>query len=373
MNYNFAIDATSIPNKPTGIGNYTIGLIYSLEKQIGNNKLFIFARDDQRILLNDAKSNIIYCGKLNTFKRLLWEQCMLPRLVKKYSIHLLHSPNYSIPLRASCKKVCTIHDLTSFLYPKRRKLIHGWFFRKMIRLSINHADMLISVSENTKKDIKDIFKKTVEIKTIYQGFNSIQYSDVQKSSPPAAPIDALIKNKYFLFVSTLEPSKNINRLIQSFMSFNNKNGNGYKLYLVGKLGWGYQDFLAEVNKPENDNIRYLGYQTNEQLYHLYKNALAFVYPSLYEGFGIPPLEAMACGLPVLFSNASSLPEVVEDAALLFDPCSKSEISDSMDTIANNPELRKTLIAKGYKQCSKFSWDKAAGEVLSAYYQILGVK
>lgn len=369
MSYIFALDATSIPNKPTGIGNYTLGLIRSLSQKIINDRLIIFGRHDQNKTFGNLNATFIDCGNLNTPKRLIWEQIQLPLLLKKHSIDLLHSPNYTLPSCAKCKRIVTIHDLTSFIFPNRRKLIHGWFFRQMIRLSIKKADMIISVSENTRKDIYTIFKRQENVQTVYQGFNS-QFTNIESKSFIYNGKMA-IKNPYFLFVSTIEPSKNVERLIRSFLQFNKQNNFTHNLYLVGKLGWSYNKIIEMINSSETKaNVKYLGYQTNEQLFYLYRYAQAFIYPSLYEGFGIPPLEAMACNVPTLCSNTSSLPEVVGDAALTFDPYNEQELIDAMKKISHDTILRKDLIEKGRQRCKQFSWDKTAEEILKFYYKLV---
>ncbi len=372
MNYNIAIDATSIPERPTGIGNYTKGLIDALSKINGPYKIFVFVRTVHRELFNHKNLTIVNCGNLNTFKRILWEQLSLPFLVKKYKIDLLHSPNYTIPYFARCRKVCTIHDLTSYIYPNRRKRIHGCFFRLMIKLSVANADCIVSVSENTKKDILRIFNDLrTPVECVYQGFGSI-YSTKAKTNKLSYKSN--VKKPYFLFVSTIEPSKNIERLIDAFCSFSNTTDKKYSLYISGKLGWGYTKVLQKIKtESQNHQIEYIGYVKDDELVNLYRNAHAFIYPSLYEGFGIPPLEAMACGVPVLCSNNSSLPEVVGDAAITFDPYCTKEIESAMKQISSDPKLREELIIRGHSQCKKFSWNNNAEKTISLYQKILNNK
>lgn len=369
MGYSIAVDATSIPERPTGIGNYIKGLINALADSDGPYKLFVFVRSEHRDLFHHKNLTIIDCGKLNVLKRILWEQFSLPFLLKKYKISLLHSPNYTVPIFASCKKVCTIHDLTSYIFPNRRKKIHGWFFRSMIKLSVYNADYLIAVSKNTRKDILNIFKGiSAPVECVYQGFSSI-YSQRVKSN--TAILKTSVKSPYFLFVSTIEPSKNVERLIDAFCAFNNSAAIRFSLCLSGKLGWGYADVLQKIkNESEKHSIEYIGYVKDEELVSLYSNAFAFIYPSLYEGFGIPPLEAMACGVPVLCSNNSSLPEVVGDAAITFDPYSVEEIESAMTQLSKNQQLRVELINKGYEQCKKFSWNQNAVKSFAIYQNLI---
>lgn len=369
MNYNIAIDATSIPERPTGIGNYIIGLINAISIVDGTFKIFVFVRDEHSKLFKQKNLTIINCGKLNVLYRILWEQLSLPFLVNKYKIDLLHSPNYTIPIFAKCKKVCTIHDLTSYIFPKRRKKIHGSFFRLMIKLSVFKADCIVAVSENTKKDILRIFKGLrTDVECIYQGFSSIYSTDgISKELNEKSGV----KTPYFLFVSTIEPSKNVERLIDAFCSFSSKAEKKFSLYLSGKLGWGYATVLQKIKtESENHLVEYVGYIKDDELVDLYRHAFAFIYPSLYEGFGIPPLEAMACGVPVLCSNNSSLPEVVGDAAITFDPYCIEEIESAMKQISMDLKLRGELINRGYSQCKRFSWNTTALKTFSIYHKTL---
>jgi glycosyltransferase involved in cell wall biosynthesis len=369
MSYKFGFNISSVPNTPAGVGIYTLHLAQSLIKLVNqsNDRLFIFGRSNQKNLKAIQNSEFIDCGRLPTAKRLLWEQTTLPKLTKRHNIDLFHAPNYSIPLRASCKKVCTIHDLTCYLFPRRRKMIHGWYFRKMIHYSVRHADAIITVSDNTRKDIEKVFKKKFShIQTVYQGVTMPQ------AHTPLNETDygQQLRTPYFLFVSTIEPSKNVERLIRVFSDFVKEYRN-FHLYVAGKPGWGYKRIIQIIHEPETgNNIHYLGYQTNEQLANLYANAFAFIYPSLYEGFGIPPLEAMASGTPVLCSYTSSLPEVIGDAALTFNPYNDNEILRAMQTIVENEPVRNSLINKGKQQIRKFSWERSAKETLQIYLSLL---
>jgi glycosyltransferase involved in cell wall biosynthesis len=289
-------------------------------------------------------------------------------------ISLLHSPNYTIPLSAKCKKVCTIHDLTCFNYPQRRKFLHGLYFRKMIALSARYADAIISDSENTKADIVKYFPFAAnKIRTVYPAFNPIcerSGKDVDRDVPSRLGIPG----GYFLFVGTMEPSKNLLRIVEAYDLFRESSTIGHSLVVVGKRGWGCKPVLDRINRSKyKSSILLLGYQPNETLGHLYRGAVALLYPSLYEGFGIPPLEAMASGTPVIASNASSVPEVVGDAALLIDPQDTHDIFERMRQLAEDKSLRSRLIGKGVERVKLFSWEKTVAETIEVYMHSSGSK
>jgi glycosyltransferase involved in cell wall biosynthesis len=369
----FAIDVTSVPLLPTGVGNYILQLVIALAPQVkeDGSRLHVFGRSDQRDLDELKETAFIDCGAMNRLQRMIFEQTVLPGLIVKHSISLLHSPNYSIPFFASCKRVCTIHDLTCFLYPQRRKLLHGMYFRHMIRYSAYHADLVITVSENTANDLRCLFSNSnVPVRTIYQGYNRMfRKMDVVQTEGILSQLG--LEHPFFLFVGTIEPSKNIERLIDAFRLFSCNAKRPFELIIVGKRGWDVKTIFRAIEKVSvSCRVRYLGYIDNEKLRALYSGARAFIYPSLYEGFGLPPLEAMSCETPVACSNASSIPEAVGDAAILFDPLDVNSIAAALHQISNDETLRSDLIRKGRKRLEMFAWHDSARKVLSIYHEVM---
>ena len=370
---NLAIDVTSIPLQPAGVGVYVINLTRALIMHAPKSgfKVFIFGRNNQCGMPEFQGARFVECGMMSRAKRILWEQTMFPLVLSRNKISLLHSPNYSIPVLAQCKRVCTIHDLTSLNFPTRRKFWHGLYFRKMIAIAARFADFILSDSENTRQDIIQYFPRArYKIKTVYPACRPVF------NLPPETGSDLKfarleLGQGYFLFVSTIEPSKNLARLIEAFEMFRSKAHSNTNLVIVGKRGWNYHEVMSRIRKSEAvQGIKVLGYQEDDILVHLYKNALALIYPSLYEGFGMPPLEAMSVNTPVLASNASSIPEVVGDAALLFDPEDTNAMMLRMIEIYENNDLRRNLSAKGALRAQLFSWDMAAQETIAIYKSVL---
>lgn len=369
----FALDLTSIPAKPTGIGMYSLNLAKHLHQLIQSkdvSRFCVLVQQDSALRgeLDDVEKIIVPpMGKL---KRVLWECFSLPKIVKHNNISLIHSPNYSTPIGVSCAKVTTIHDLTSFLFPKRRKKIHAFYSRTMMLITSIFADTIISVSKNTSDDVLKYLpvRKKNPIVTIYQGKNEI-------FRPIEGGISRLIKEKYscirpyFLFVSTVETSKNIDLLSEVFIRFSKESSDHPELLVVGKKGWGCKKFWDLLEREDGKNaIRYLGYVPDADLVQLYNGARSLIYPSLYEGFGIPPLEAMSCGTPVIASNISSIPEVVGEAAILIDPYSTEDILFALEKIQSDESLRLTLSRSGIIQAANFTWDKSAAEHYQVYME-----
>ena len=368
------IDVTSVPYQPTGVGNYILQLVNALAPQVkndGGSRLHIFGRSDQRALDELKETEFIDCGRMNRPQRMIFEQTVLPGLMVMYSFSLLHSPNYTIPFFASCKRVCTVHDLTCYLYPKRRKLLHGMYFRYMIRYSVNHADLVITVSKNTANDLRRLFRNSkVPVRTVYQGYNRMfRKMGIAQTEPILSQLG--ITTPYFLFVGTLEPSKNIERLIDAFRIFSSTATKAFELIIAGKPGWNVGTiFRAIEHASASCRVRYLGYIDNERLRALYSGACAFIYPSLYEGFGIPPLEAMSCETPVACSNASSIPEAVGDAAILFNPLDVISIAEVLYRLSTDEIVRSELSRKGSQRVEMFSWYDCARNMLSLYHEAM---
>jgi glycosyltransferase involved in cell wall biosynthesis len=361
------IDITSIPLQPAGIGVYITYLTKSLIALAPKSgfEMLVFGRNDQQGLPEFSNAEFVACGAMTRAKRLMWEQVFLPKLLSRKGISLLHSPNYSIPVLAACRKVCTIHDLTSLNFPGRRKFWHGAYFRKMISVSAHFADFIIADSNSTRDDMIRHFPDVrSKIRTVYPSCRPIFGLEKETQSEQTSALPGL-ESDYFLFVSTIEPSKNLERLIDAFEIFKTRTGARTRLAIVGKMGWNYRETIAKIEKsPVTQDIKLLGYQDNQTLIALYRNALALIYPSLYEGFGIPPLEAMSVNTPVLASSASSIPEVVGDAALLFDPKDTNEIAHRMLQVYEDKELRKRLSDLGAQRARLFSWDRTARETIA---------
>ena len=287
----------------------------------------------------------------------------IPGLVRKLKpdiyIELTHFGPFFIGKKT--KRVSVIHDLTPIKYPEFHPFLSASLQKFFIRHTVRNAKLVVVNSKNTRNDVIN-FLPEAESKV------KIVYPAVEDIFKPVINKDILkkfgITSKYFLSLSTIEPRKNIGTLLTAFKFFKEKTKNDNQLVLVGKAGWKNKSFFELLNNhPYKNDIILTGYVERKDLPALYSSAKVFVFPSFYEGFGLPVLEALACGTPCIISSTSSLPEVGGDAALYFDPNSLNELVEKMELIYNNEELRIDLSEKAIKQASKFSLEKFAKEFI----------
>lgn len=282
--------------------------------------------------------------------------------LKTYDIYF--EPNF-IPLDIKAKStVTTVHDFSFHLYPEwlpndRREYFSANFFKRL-----DKSDLIITVSDYIRNEALEILNiGNDRIVTIPSGYNKKIF--YRKTT------DGSAKKNYILYVGTLEPRKNLLNLLKAYLQLPAYIRRDYKLLLAGFEGWKNREIMELLQKSKG-SVRYLGYVSDEMLADLYRNAACFVFPSRYEGFGMPPLEAMACGCPVITSNISSLPEVCGDAAYLVDPKDVENISAGIEDVLTNSGLNSVLVNKGYKWIKAFSWEKSAREHLRIFEKIAGI-
>lgn len=299
----------------------------------------------------------------------MWTQLALPikLFLQNQKPAVFFTPGHYAPRYCPVPSVITILDTSYLTFPQYFRKQDLYQLKSWSAYSVKNARKIITISHSTKKDlIKHYQVSDDKIAVIYPGYDKKKFDpalDLNKN-------DELLKKyqittPYLLFVGTIQPRKNIQRLLSAFRQLVN---GGFKINLViaGKVGWLYDDILRMAKEKENDSaVIVTGYVEDNDLPYLYKNASCFVLPSLYEGFGIPAVEAMSMECPVVVSNISSLPEIVGDAGILIDPYSVEDIKNGlMKALTLKPEEKESMIKKGREQADKFSWDKCAREILS---------
>ncbi len=304
--------------------------------------------------------------------RMLWEQIVQPLELRMRRIDLLHSMGYVQPFACPCRSVVTVHDLSFLLFPEAFNRLNRLYLRLFTGFSVKRADRVIAVSENTKRDLVRLLGVGADkVEVVYHG--------VEPLFRPITEVDLLeafrhahqLPERYILFTGTLEPRKNLKTLVEAFAGIK-KEGFPHKLVAIGARGWRCGDVFATVERLGlQQEIVFPGYIDLAMLPLWYNCADLFVYPSLYEGFGFPVLEAMACGTPVVTSNVSSLPEVVGEAGCLVEPSDVQTLTDVMVKVLAAPDLRLELKQKGIERARSFSWLDAASRTRSIYRNCLG--
>lgn len=370
--FKIGIDATAIPESRVGAGVYTFNLVKGLADIDKENEYFIFSKRSTILDWGINQANFRFVPQDDRYRplRLLWEQTGLPFLVAKYKLNILHSAHYTSPIVKKCYSVVTFHDMISFIYPGVHTFVKRHFFKKMIQLSVKYADAIVSVSESTKGDIIRYLKISqskihVTLEAANQSFRPLAGDVIE----PVCLKYGLKPGQFVLFVGTLEPRKNVPALLRAYRGLLER-GYKQKLAIVGRRGWMYDDIFTAVKNLELGNdVVFTGYVHEGELPHLYNGASMFVYPSLYEGFGLPVLEAMACGTPVVTSNISSMPEIVGSAGVVVNPYDVDELLHAMEAVVVDKELAKRLRKRGLERAREFSWEKTAMETLKVYLHV----
>lgn len=305
--------------------------------------------------------------------RKLWTQIGLPLYLFSHfpRPNVFFSPTHYAPRFSPIPTAISIMDVSYLKYPQLFAKRDLYQLVSWTKYSANAAKRIFTISEASKNDILRGYKKNEnEVVVTYPGIkqegeksNMLNKKELEEKFA--------IANDYILFVGTLQPRKNIERLIEAFASvIKEKKQSNINLVIVGKKGWLYQPILEAPKKyGVSGEVKFLEFVSDDDLPSLYSNALMFVLPSLYEGFGLPVVEAMKYGTPVITSNVSSLPEAGGDAALYVNPESVEELTQAMEKLLNSPKLREEMVKKGYKHIKKFSWEKAATETLNVLEEI----
>jgi glycosyltransferase involved in cell wall biosynthesis len=354
-----------------GIGRYSYELSKALYK-IENNIKIVIRKEDLSLFSFANKDDLIIIDNITSgAKRNIYEQFKLPFLINKlYPDAILHYPDSMAPLFSKNKVIITVHDIAF----KSLKNVFTWktkLWKNFItKLSVLKADKIIAISKFTKEEIINAYGIGVGDKTevVLNGFNDFSKDEIKYDNIKKEILD-LSDEKFILTVSTISPRKNIDGLIRAYNA--SKVKDNYKLVVAGSYGWMYEEVFNVVKELNiSDRVIFTNKINDDELKYLYKNCDMLAYVSFYEGFGLPPLEAMSYGKPCMVSNKSSIPEVVGDAALLVNPASIDEMSEGIEKIVINYELKEKLSQLGLKNINRFSWENCASESRELYKSLL---
>jgi glycosyltransferase involved in cell wall biosynthesis len=305
-------------------------------------------------------------------KRILWEQLSQPAALYRDRVDLIHAPAYVGPLAAGCPIVVTVHDLSFYRYPQLFPAGNRIYLQRMTALTMRRAARVIVDSESTGQDVQEILGvNPAKIAVVYPGASPA----MQRVKDPCR-IEALrrrydLPERFVLCVGTLEPRKNIGFLLETWAAFAGRHALPHHLVIVGGKGWFYEELEARAQTLGlSGRVHFAGYAPDEDLPTWYSAADLFVYPSLYEGFGFPPLEAMACGTPVLTSDRSSLPEVVGEGGMSLAPDDPVEWANLIAQVLSSDETRTAMTTAGLVQAARFTWPATARETAAIYREVL---
>lgn len=363
------IDARVLDKGMTGTGRYLYNLLKEIPKVDNFNEYFVFSSKDLEID-KTFYNHIISQTSFLPFKLYspLWLYKTLPNLLHFYDINILFSPNILLPLkkRGKIKYVTVIHDIFPFTYKEYYSRSYRAYLSFFLPKSIELADEIITVSEYSRNEISKVFNiPSNKINVVY---NCVSQSFELKENSPlfsSATFESLnLPDKYLLFVGTVEKRKNIIGLIKIMDKLRDE-GSSFKLIIVGRPDFGFKEVKEELIKRK-DYIKCINFVDDNTLYSIYKRAFAFISPSFYEGFGIPLLEAMKLGLPVLSSNTSSIPEVIGKGGLLHNPEDYSEFAKDIQRLENDSEFYTYMKEKALKQSEKFKIRSEATKLINIF-------
>jgi len=304
------------------------------------------------------------------YSRAFWEQTVVPFQVRRLRPDVYHSPNYIVPVSLTCPIVVTVHD-TAFLDRRLHRTKSHLYLSALTAIAARKADRVICVSQHTLDQVRERFPRAADrARLVGEGVNArFRPSDDETVETFRATYG--LPDRYMLFVGTFEPRKNLRRLVQAYERAVRATGAPDHLALCGGPGWKNADAFEVIDRsPLRERIHVLGYLPEADLAAAYTGCSVFVYPSLEEGFGLPPVEAMACGAPVVTSRTSALPEVVGDAARLVDPLDVASIAEGIVAVISDRCVRDTLVSAGRARAAGMSWDAVAAQTIAVYAEVV---
>jgi GT2 family glycosyltransferase/glycosyltransferase involved in cell wall biosynthesis len=370
------INTRYVQTKISGIGRYVLELMKGLLSIDKKSKYFFYQYSHYKIIKPIESQNAQYIipkfQSEGRTARIFWEQFIFAKKIKDNKIDVFHGPSFMIPFFLDCPSIITVHDLTFLHYPKGFTFPTLLYYKTFFRYSLKKASMIIADSKATKQDLmKYCGMHPNKIKVIYLGVDN-QFTIIDDKKRKESVVKKyMLPEFFFLFTGLLSPRKNVEGVIQAYAQLMKDEKNiQHKLVIVGNKGWLYEPIFELVKKLQiEDKVIFTGYVDTEDLPVFYNLAEALLFPSFYEGFGLPILEAMACGCPVITSNISSMPEVAGEAAILINPRNICEIQEGMKTIISDKEVKTRLIKRGLEQVKGFSWENTAKETLDLYKRV----
>jgi glycosyltransferase involved in cell wall biosynthesis len=367
-----AIDGRKL--RDYGIGTYVRNLLRQLGRQDTTNEYVVFCRAEDCDAVEELGPR--FRAVVETAKPYsISEQFALPMALRREGAELFHEPHYVLPPLTPCRSVVTIHDCIHLRFPQYLPSKLGYAYaRGQMWAATHQAARVITVSEASKRDILRYFRvPESRIDVIYNAIDDRFWQEPTADDVMKVRERYRLTDPFVLYAGNIKPHKNLERLIEAFqlMRQNDPDLANVQLLIIGDEISKYATLRRAVHRNKlHKHVRFFGFVSDQTLAALYRLADVFVFPSLYEGFGLPPLEAMASGCPVITSNVSSLPEVVGDAAVMIDPYEPAVIAEAMHRVLTTPSLREDLQRRGLARAREFSWERSIKRVREIYDEVM---
>lgn len=360
------LDGVPLREKKSGIGHYTLELAQALAAFAPEHEFEIVSPGPFSSPLKSAPNLHFTDAHARGLKRRYWWPLGLPLYCRRASFALFHGTNFDLPYWTTCPTVLTIHDLSLLLYPETHEERLVRRARRVLPLMARKASAIITPSETVKREVcEHLGVSEDKVFAIPEAARACFYPAPSSETEPIRRRLG-IEPEFILFVGTVEPRKNLLTLARAFEQIAN-----IQLVIAGEKGWLSDDLLAYVDKGElGDRVLFTGHLSDDDLRALYSSCRVFVYPSLYEGFGLPLLEAMACGAPVVTSNVGSIVETVGTAARLVSPADAGELAQAITSLLDDSRARDLLSSAGIEHAKKFSWERTAASTWEVYQKAL---
>ena len=361
----------------TGVGHYTLELARALALLAPSDQFELVAPGPfpssiiENIRLNCPDNLRAVNAEPSSIRRRRWWALGLPLYLRKASLDLFHGTNYEVPLWSKRRSVLTIHDLSILLHADTHRADLARRARRRLPLMTRSASMIITPTESVKREVSERLKVdpekiVVTLEAPRRGFQRMASEEAAETKQRLG-----VEDEFLLFVGTIEPRKNLLTLVRAFDQILHQTSRRPQLVVVGAEGWLTNELFAFIKESSiSDRLRLTGYLDDDDLRALYSSCTVFVYPSVYEGFGLPPLEAMACGAPVIASNIATFQETLGSAAELVEPNDVEALARRMAEILDDEDRRRTLSRRGLEQAAKYSWERTARLTLEAYREVL---
>jgi glycosyltransferase involved in cell wall biosynthesis len=359
-----------------GIGTYVRNLVRHLAHLDRQTTYFLFCnRADEAVLRDLAENFVPVIDDSSGYG--LREHLSIPHKLRSLGVDLFHAPHYVLPLLCRRRSVVTIHDCIHLLFPEYLPNRLGYRYAKlMMGSAIQRSSLVFTVSEASRRDILQFYPDAdpERLQVVPNAIDETLLADPGEEEMERVKERYQIRGRVVLYAGNIKPHKNLDRLIAAFGLLKQRPGHeDLKLLIIGDEIRKYPSLRRRVEAAGvRQDVRFFGFVPDQTLAALYRLASVFAFPSLYEGFGLPPLEAMACGTPVVTSNVSSIPEVVGDAAVQVDPYDTAAIAGGLERVLADPALRATLVARGHERVQHFSWERSVRAVHASYMRVLGV-